>query len=197
MNHWNIASAGLARQALTDWPVNSTPVFTTQGKYIAIVRRCSDQFGNLTGGVVVKVVYHHHTEYHHTPKPNVSTRRLSKDATERSKLHAIARCYTDCLVAKRLDGARDALYKRVREVLFPDPPSDLIDAYAAEHDIPTGYIDLSVEDCDKWHKFVTAHANFQIKFADETPALDAAFKKFTDMVYENNDINTNFTPIKA
>ncbi len=153
MNYWNIGSAGLAYKVIENWPVDPTPVFTTQGKYTAIIRKCSDHSGNLTGGVVVKVCYNTDPKHTHTHEHIISTRKLRRGASDRSTLHAIARCYTDCMALSRLCNHREALYKLGHKKL----PSAELRAHAEANNLPMAYNDMSIEDCGKWHNFLTLH----------------------------------------
>lgn len=148
MNYWNLCSAGIAREAVKKWPVDNTPVHTFQNKYVAIVRLCSTNAGVLTGGVVVSVLYKSNPEYTHAHQPIISTRRLARGVSERSILHAIARCYTECRVESRVSDHREALYKRIHMLLS----SKVVNAEAEANNLPKAYVDMTIEHCDKWHE---------------------------------------------
>jgi hypothetical protein len=150
MNFWNLCSAGIAREAVRKWPVDNLPVHTFQNKYVAIVRLCSTNAGVLTGGVVVSVNYKSDPQHTHNYSPIIFTRRLARGASERSILHAIARCYTECREESRVCAHREALYQRGHMKL----PSDVLTAHSKENNLPMAYNDMTIDHCDKWHAFL-------------------------------------------
>jgi hypothetical protein len=150
MNFWNLCSAGIAREAVKNWPTDSMPVRTYQNKYMAMVRLCSTNAGVLTGGVVVSVTYHANPQNTHHHKDITSTRRLARGTSERSILHAIARCYTECRDEARVSAHREALYRRGQSLL----PDGVFAAHAKANHLPMAYVDMTIEHCDKWNEFI-------------------------------------------
>jgi hypothetical protein len=150
MSFWNLCSAGIAREAVRKWPVDNLPVHTFQNKYVAIVRLCSTNAGVLTGGVVVSVNYKSDPQHTHNYSPIIFTRRLARGASERSILHAIARCYTECRDEARVSAHREALYRRGQSLL----PDGVFAAHAKANHLPMAYVDMTIEHCDKWNEFI-------------------------------------------